>query len=392
MKIHFYLALTILLLSNFVFGQKPKVVILGVEHSSQLINYNHQPAVLRAFIKKVNPSAICIERSPEEYLRNDFYEFTYEQQEVIIPFAKQIKIPIYPIDWLPKSDDLQLAFGTDNLEIPSFTRNSNGFMGFTVFSDSTSFIKDFYFADDIDYPTKNKDWYGTYPHKVKFDFARRLFLYRTFLQAKRIQAVLKNFKENDTILVVIGSLHKNDIEKILTGNGYNLIQPNSYGTITEIEIADNFLKKDAYAILNFNLLGMQANIGNPNMKLVKFAFDKISEDENTERQLYEIKYNLLLNKIDSESAIKKYKRLIEDSEAQKNFNWTGVKDRSRIDSFFDPFGNLNLNQRIRLELAREYLKKSNEALYNETKDDLINEFKGFKKRMLISYMETFFKK
>ncbi|WP_417882511.1 hypothetical protein [Xanthomarina gelatinilytica] len=392
MKIHFYLVLTILLLSNFVFGQKPKVVVLGIEHSSQLINYNHQPAVLRAFINRVNPSAICIERSPEEYLRNDFYEFTFEQQEVVIPLAKQNQIPIYPIDWLPSSDDLKLAFGTDNLETPSFIRNPSGFWGFTVFSDSTSLDKSFYFADEFEYTKTNKEWYGTYPQKLQYDFARRLFLYRTFMQAKRIQAVLKNFNENNTVLVIVGALHKNEIEEIIQGNGFTLISPKSFGAFIETEINDNFIKKDAYKILNFNLLGMQANIGNPNMKLVKFAFDKIIEDENTERKLYKIKYNLLLNKIDSESAIKKYKRLIEDSQPQKNFNWTGVKDRSRIDSYFDPFGNLNLNQRIRLELAREYLNTSNKKLYNKTKNELINKFKGLKKNMLMSYIETYLEK
>jgi hypothetical protein len=392
MKIHFYIISIILLLCNSVFGQKPSIVVLGVEHSSQLINSNHQPAALRAFIDKVNPSAICIERSPEEYLRNDFYEFTYEQQEVIIPFARQNRIPIYPIDWLPNSDDLKLAFGTDNLEVPSFTRNPNGFWGFTVFTDSTSLKKDFYFADDLDYPTSNKNWYETYPQKVQFDFARRLFLYRTFIQAKRIQAVLNKFEETDTVLVVIGALHKNDIEKILKGNGYNLIQPSSYGTITEIEKDDNFLKKDAYAILNFNLLGMQANLGNQNIKLIQFALDKINDDENLEKRFFDIKYDLLSDKTDYESAIKQYKKLIEDSQFKKNFTWTGVKNRSRVDSYFDPFGNLTLNQRIRLELAREYLKTSNKELYNKIKDDLISEFKGFKKSMLISYIKKYLEK
>jgi len=58
--------------------QKPKIVILGVTHSGQLVNAHEQPAVIRAFIAAVQPNAVCIERSPREFARNDFYEFTYE--------------------------------------------------------------------------------------------------------------------------------------------------------------------------------------------------------------------------------------------------------------------------------------------------------------------------
>lgn len=392
MRRFFYTITITLFLSTGVFGQKPKVVILGVEHSSQLINSNHQPAVLRAFINKVNPSVICIERSPEEFSRNDFYEFTYEQQNVIIPYARQQKIPIYPIDWLPGPEDLKLAFGTDNLEVPSFTRNPSGFWGFTVFPDSTSFHKDFYFADDIKYPLSHKEWYATHPDKVNFDFARRLFLYRSFLQSKRIQLVLNNFSENDTVLVVIGAMHKYDIEKNLEGNGFTLIKPKSYGTINTTEIDDNFDKKDAYAILNFNLLGMQYNLSKPNLELVEYAFDKIRNDTNSEKELYAIKFDLLNNNINSKSAIKRYKKLLDNPQSKNNFVWTGVKYKDRIDSYFDPFGNMTLNQRIRLELAREYLNISEDNLFEKTRDTLVNEFNGLKKNLLISYLETYLEK
>ncbi|WP_428229527.1 hypothetical protein [Flavobacterium sp.] len=151
-----------------IFAQKPKVIILGVEHSSQLINYNHQPSALRTFINKVNPAAICIERSPEEFSRNDFYEFTYEQQYVIIPFANQKKIPLHPIDWYPDSDDLKLAFGMSDLEVPAFTRQEKGFLGFTTFTENIDFEKDLYFADNPEYVKSIEKWYANLPEKDKF--------------------------------------------------------------------------------------------------------------------------------------------------------------------------------------------------------------------------------
>src|SRR6185503_18116521 len=85
---------------------KAKIIVLGVTHSAQLVNPNFQPAVFRAFISNCKPRAICIERSPEEFIRNSFYEFTYEQQYCIIPFAKENNISVFPFDWEPPSDDI----------------------------------------------------------------------------------------------------------------------------------------------------------------------------------------------------------------------------------------------------------------------------------------------
>ncbi|WP_299668156.1 hypothetical protein [uncultured Polaribacter sp.] len=362
------------------------VVVLGVEHSAQLVNTNHQPAILRAFMDKVNPEGICIERSPREYLKNDFYEFTFEQQYCIIPYAKDNSIPLYPIDWIPEDEDLELAFGVADLAVPRFTRNPSGFWGFTVFSDSTSFNKDFYFADEENYYENNKEWYANHSKKVSNDFARRLFLYRTFLQAKRIESVCRKYSKNDTILVVIGALHKNDIEVNLASKGYTIIQPSSYGKIALKEKEESFKINDAYAITTFNLLGMQSKIDVINKELVDYAINKLDKDRpGLELEFFKVKYDVLRNKIDSKIAIKSYLKLLTNISKDSKFTWTGVKHNYRIDSYFDPFGNLTLWQRIHLELAREYLKINNTAAYQKQKELLFKEFKGFKLGMLSAY-------
>lgn len=174
-NILFGIIVFLFIFSSLAQDTKPKVVILGVEHSSQLIKTMHQSAVLRAFIKDVNPSGICIERSPEEYLRGDFYEFTYEHQSVVVPFAKEKRIPLFPVDWLPEEEDIKLAFGTSVLEVPKFTRNPNGFWGFTVFSDTLSFNHSFFFADEPEYPNGIMSWYSEHPTETNRDFPRRLF-------------------------------------------------------------------------------------------------------------------------------------------------------------------------------------------------------------------------
>ena len=145
----------ILIISNSTcFSQpdsKAKIVVLGVTHSAQLVNSNFRPAALRAFIKKLNPKAICIERTADEFAKNDFYEFTYEQQFCVIPYAKENSIPLYPFDWMPSPKDFSLVFGDSDLELPQFTRPKTGIKGFIFFGDSISLKGDLFYADDPAY-------------------------------------------------------------------------------------------------------------------------------------------------------------------------------------------------------------------------------------------------
>ncbi|KAF2514874.1 hypothetical protein [Flavobacterium foetidum] len=374
----------------FLNAQKAKVVVLGVGHSVQLVNFGQQPAAIRAFVERVKPSGICVERSPEEFSKNDFYEFTYEQQYVLLPYAKQKSIPLHPIDWIPSENDMDLAFGIKDLEVPAFTRQKSGFLGFTVFTEKNDFDADLYFADKQSYRDSIASWYETNPEKTSFDFPRRLFLYRTFLQARRIQKVLENYKESDTVLVVIGAFHKNDIEKNLKENGYEILQPSSFGTITEKEIHDNFKKEDAFAILSFNLLGMQSYLGKVNTKLTEYAFEHLKDDNSAETAFLKIKYGLYQKKVSSKEAVSLYRSLL-DNVGEQKFSWNGVKNKSRIDSYFDPFGNLSLKQRIILELARELFNSANKEKYKNEIQLLTAAFKGYQKQMLETYIEQIIK-
>lgn len=372
-----------------VHAQKPKVVVLGVGHSTQLINFDQQPAVIRAFINKVDPAAICIERSPEEFSKNDFYEFTYEQQYVVVPYAKSIKKSLHPIDWLPEEMDMDLAFGIKNLEVPRFTRGNQGFLGFTVFTEKNDFEDGIYFADSKVYSEQIEKWYTKHPSKTSSDFPRRLFLYRTFLQAKRIEKVLENYSDKDTILVVIGSFHKNDIEKHLMESGYSIVQPSSFGEINRQDINENFRPEDAYAILSFNLLGMQSNLNKLNPKIIDHAFGHLQKDTSAEKEFFRIKYDLYLSKITSKQAIAYYQKLLTNTDDATAFTWNGVKDKSRIDSYFDLFGNLSFKKRIRLEIAREFRKMANEKMYRKEIELLSEGMNDYKKQMLMVYVQKY---
>lgn len=371
------------------FAQKPKVVVLGVGHSTQLINFNQQPAAIRGFINKVNPAAICIEQSPEEFSKNDFYEFTYEQQYVVIPYSKSIKRPLHPIDWLPEEKEVDLAFGIKNLEVPRFTRGNQGFLGFTVFTEKNDFEDGIYFADSKVYREQIEKWYTKHPSKTGPDFPRRLFLYRTFLQAKRIEKVLKNYSDQDTILVIIGSFHKNDIENHLSESGYTIVRPSSFGEVTRQDINENFKQEDAYAILTFNLLGMQSNLNKLNPVIIDHAFEHLKNDASAEIEFFRIKYDLYARKITSKQALKHYQKLLINTDDATAFTWNGVKDQSRIDSYFDPFGNLSLRKRIRLEIAREFRKMDHEKLCQKEIELLSEGMNDYKKQMLMVYVQKY---
>lgn len=369
-------------------GQKPNVVILGVGHSTQLINYNHQSAAIRAFINKVKPSAICIERSPEEFSRNDFYEFTYEQQFAVVPYARENKIPLHPVDWIPSDTDSELGFGIKDLNVPRFVRQKDGFLGFTIFTEESDFEDDLYFTEKEDYIKRIASWYSSQPEKTAFDLPRRMFLYRTFLQSKRIQKVLENYSSHDTVLVVIGAFHKNDIENNLKEQGYQIIQPSAFGNINQQEIDDQFRKQDGYSILSFNLLGMQSQIRKVNEKLVDYALANFGNDESIELEFFKIRRAVVFEKISSKKALDLYQDLL-DKIGNENWSWTGVKDETRIDSYFDPFGNLTLKDRIRLELAREYRKLLKHKEFHNQIEIINSGLNSYKKSMLNFYIEKY---
>jgi len=78
-----------------------EVVIVGVTHSAMLAAESQQPASFRAYFERVRPDAICIERAPSEFARGSHYEFTYEIQNIAVPYARENDIPLCPFDWLP---------------------------------------------------------------------------------------------------------------------------------------------------------------------------------------------------------------------------------------------------------------------------------------------------
>lgn len=328
-----------------------RVVVLGVSHSNQLVAKGDQPAMLEAFIDRVHPDAICIERAPQPYSRNDFYEFTYEQQGVVVPYARRHHIALYPIDWEPSREDELLGWGID-LDTPPELRPDTGFQAFTTFTRSDLGRKLY----DSDNPATLADvvkWETHTPDKLSRDMPRRLFLYRTFMQARRIEAVA-DAHPGQTVLVVVGYFHKHDIEAILRDDkAVRLVKASSFGLPTPQEIRQHDRPEYQYAIATFNLLGKQFSTGVVDTPWVSTIVADLSakHPDSPEVRLLATRLALLTHAISPAQAIDRYRAILADSKDMP-FTWTGVQDASRVDSYFDPFGNLTVHQRTQVELAR----------------------------------------
>ncbi|OHD03722.1 MAG: hypothetical protein A2885_03385 [Sphingopyxis sp. RIFCSPHIGHO2_01_FULL_65_24] len=332
-----------------------EVVILGVDHSAQLINRRQQPGAVRAFVDAIGPAAICIERAPDRFARNDHYEFTYEIQDLLVPLARERGLPLCPFDWLPSAEDSALGLGIADLEAVPLLRREAGFQGFLTFPDPRSRTHGLFFADAPEEGVRHRAFYADYPDRAARDFPRRLFLYRTFMQAQRIAAAARAYP-GQRMLVVVGAMHKADIEQILAGDpAIRTVQPSAIAAEPDAAAMARFTRMvDLAAIATFNLLG--TGWRDPHLDRAWMA-EVVSE---LERRSPGAESALLAARLaEREGArpramLARYLVIARRADAGY-FTWTGVKDRSRIDSFFDPFGNLPVADRALLEAARIHI-------------------------------------
>ena len=384
MKPTFVLLLFLASITN-VYAQA-SVVVLGVTHSLQLASSKHSPAVLRQFVDCVKPSMICIERSPSEFSRNDFYEFTYEQQFCLVPYAIEKGVLIQPIDWIPDTRDLIATMGTDNYEYPDFTRRKQGFQGFMWF-DSIALARNFFYAEQAESKAAIEPWYTSHPGSLAhYDFSRRFFIYRTFMQAVAIKDAATRMK--GTIVVVVGSYHKYDIEHILRGYGINVINSEQYNICID-EVNVEMTIPDAFAVASFNLLGLQSRLSQIDYAYVGKAVRKIESLKSNEAKFFSILWRNIVEKGKTAKTISQLEALLENVRDEEVFTWTGVKNESRVDSYFDPFGNLRLRQRVMLELARCHYSIGNVKAYQKQLSDLRQTLSGLKLALFSEYVRIY---
>ncbi|OWK27881.1 hypothetical protein [Sphingomonas dokdonensis] len=354
-----FVAVCLLLLSGLVSqvahaeqAPRTRVIILGVDHGAQLVSQSDQPGFLAAYLQQTRPDAICIERPPEQAARGSYYEYTYEVQGIILPYAETSHTALCPIDWMPSVEDQILGFGLD-LDTPLEVRRASGFQGFLSFPDPSALKRDFFAAEDATETSKVTAWAAKPSPRADQDLPRRLYLYRTFMQAQRIRAAAAA-RPGKTVLVVIGYFHKPDLEAILSLDPtIELVRAseNPRPTVAEVNAATTLTHLAAIAA--FNILGVQAETGNINVAWLGSVLDRLEAGApGPASSLLRTRFELLAGRITLAEATQRYRKLAAQTPAEVRFGWTGVEDGSRVDSFFDPYGNLPVRERALVEQAR----------------------------------------
>lgn len=364
------------------------VIVLGVDHAAQLVSSDDSPATLAAFLARAKPDAICIERSPAAFARNDYYEFTYEVQDIVVPYARQQGIDLCPMDWEPSTEDAKLGFGMDLEAVPEL-RPAQGFQQFLSFPQPAQLQRDLFHADNPKNLERITQWIATPAKQAQNDLPRRLYLYRTYLQAKRVAAAAKAHA-GGTVLVVVGEFHKQDIESILASDqNIALVQPSSLGKPSDEEISKQDRTQYRLAIASFNLLGIQAQSGNIDLAFVRSALQPLIDQQGSpEVALLSTRLDLVEGRISRSEAIKRYRQVANDAGVQQ-FTWTGAKDKTRIDSYFDPFGNLSIRQRALLEAARELQREGDIDAAEKIRIELNDQLTERKQVQLSGYWKRY---
>lgn len=368
-------------------GAPARVVVLGVDHAAQLVAEDDRPGMLAAFIERVDPHAICVERAPEPFARGDLYEFTYEIQDVVLPYAQAHGIDLCPFDWEPSREDQMLGWGLD-LSAPLEVRKPEGFQGFLSFPQPGKLRRSLFSADDRATLAEVDRWVATPAPEASRDLARRMYLYRTFMQAQRIAQAARG-RGGQTLLVVVGEFHKYDIEAILAGYPWlRIVQPSSLGAPTQQDAERLTTRAHRIAVASFNLLGAQAGTGNVDRDWVGRELDALErERRDAETALLRTRFELLAGRIDDAAAEARYRDIADDADARRAFTWDGVRDRSRVDSYFDPYGNLRIDQRARLERARALQALGRDGDARALLDGLQRELTARQARQLDAYWQ-----
>lgn len=339
-----------------VAAKKPaKLIILGVTHGAELVDPAQNPGRYRAYFHAVKPDVLLIERDPRRAELGDWYPFTYEQQHIVVPYARAHGIPVVPFGWFPPAPDA-IALGVPSASVPPPFRQRGGFQGLLTFK-KADLSNGFFFAESPKYRQRLAKWaYHVKP--TGQDFGRRLYLYRTEMMALHIKAVARQYP-GKTLLVVVGWMHKPDLESLLSkpqgiGGGEVVIVPsNRYDPGSVAASYKRLTATDCSAIYSVNLLSGTVPAKWRNMSwLESIATRCRAKLPHDEFVFYSDLLQHAAGKVGKLELESRLRRLLPAVAAGVQFTWQAAGSKRRLDTVYDPFGRLGLHQRIALRLVR----------------------------------------
>jgi hypothetical protein len=327
-----------------------QVVILGVSHGAELINPKLNPGRYRSYIDAVAPDLLLIERDPRRATFGDWYEFTYEQQHIVLPYAREHHIPVVPFGWQPPATDAH-AIGMRSLEVPPPVRSRGGFQGMLSF-EPEDYKAGFFFADSPDYRQRIANWaYQAKPSGG--DFGRRLYLYRTLMMSAHIAAIARQHP-GQRLLVVVGAMHVFDLEGLLGKNPAVALDSTDQYKPGAVEASYQRLNAtDCAAIYSVNLLSGAVPADKLPLAWLQTLRPICARQlPGPEMHFYEALTDAAAGLNDRKALLHRLRQLAAEVPAGTPFSWQAAGDRRRLDTVYDPFGRLDLGGRIRLLAMR----------------------------------------
>jgi hypothetical protein len=90
-------------------------------------------------------------------------------------------------------------------------------------------------------------------------------------------------------------------------------------------------------------------------------------------QLLRTRFRALTGRAAPEEALRRYEEVARRAAPDAAFTFTGVVDGTRLDSYYDPFGNLRVGERALVEQARERHKLGQADAARALRDRLLAE-------------------
>jgi tetratricopeptide (TPR) repeat protein len=218
-------------------NRRETILIIGVEHApGQFRSEKFSPAHIRAALEAFKPQIVGVECNPEWYAKGQFYRSTYEAQHLAVPFARDNKIPVYGIDWignLRENDyswrrhieqvrNIKKVLESPDAESAHYQYGLSSWSHQIAVEDSLE--RDFDVLNSAEYGEKSLKWIDEgkgkkgSPQEYMEERDNHITDYITSVADKH---------SGSRIAIVIGAMHKADLERKLRLRGFRVVGPQS---------------------------------------------------------------------------------------------------------------------------------------------------------------------